>query len=68
MTHAERYGIKALEKFVDNANEMGICYGGADIEEDVQTMVIDIVNDYIDKYRQRGSEGKWQIKECSQNQ
>lgn len=58
MTHAERYGIKALEKFVRNADKMGICYGGADIERDVQSMVINIVNDYIDKYRYDSEEVK----------
>lgn len=48
MSRVKEYGIKVLEEFVEDAEEMGICYGGADINEGVQEMVIGIVKDYIE--------------------
>jgi hypothetical protein len=54
MTHAERYGIKALQNLVDNIEKRGLCYGDyfkSKIDKDVQDMIVDIIKDYIEDYK-----------------
>lgn len=50
MTKLENYAINKLKNFVEEASEIGICYNGRDIEPELQTVIIKIVEDYIDEY------------------
>ena len=50
MTKLENYAINKLKNFVEEASEIGICYNGKDIEPELQTVIIKIIEDYIDEY------------------
>ena len=49
MTIIETIGYKTLEEFVAMAEETGISYNGNDIPKSVQSAVVEIVKDYLNK-------------------
>ena len=51
MTNAENLGMSMLEDFIETAKQMGICYCGNDIPKAVQIAVIEIVEQYIEEYK-----------------
>ena len=53
MTRLEEYAISELKKFVELATQDGICFRGCDINQNMQILVIQIVEDYIDEYEER---------------
>jgi hypothetical protein len=52
MTFVEQAGFKLLCDFIGNAEEHGICYNGEDMPLELQQMVINIVKDYAEKYKE----------------
>lgn len=52
MTNLETLGMSMLKDFVESATEMGLCYCGSDIPQEVQVAVISIVQQYIDEYEE----------------
>lgn len=52
MTRLEEYAISELKKFVALATQDGICFGGCDINRDMQILVIQIIEDYIEQYEE----------------
>lgn len=50
MSLLEEYAINELKKFVDLATQDGICFGGCDMNRDMQVLVIQIIEDYIEQY------------------
>ena len=52
MNRLEDYAISELKKFVNLATQDGICFSGCDMNRDMQILVIQIVEDYIDEYEE----------------
>lgn len=52
MTFVEQAGYKLLCDFIGYAEEKGICYNGMDMPFELQQMVISIVKEYADQYKE----------------
>jgi len=52
MTFVEQAGYKLLCDFIGYAEEKGICYNGMDMPLELQQMVISIVKEYADQYKE----------------
>lgn len=52
MTFVEQAGYKLLCDFIGYAEEKGICYNGIDMPLELQQMVISIVKEYADQYKE----------------
>ena len=50
MSLLEEYAISELKSFVEEASEKGICFNGCDISRDLQVLVIQIIEEYIEEH------------------
>ena len=58
MSNLEDFAINQLIDFVGTAKEMGICYGGCDIDPSLQVLIIDVVEEYIGDHLRKDEENK----------